>query len=155
MHCKLTNANRDAASRSAEGTVSSNVLFHTTPIQQNTCHFICAWKPAKASQTLTLQQKHVHQKAASTLTQSKRVSTVRAFVEELRKSLTVCSIGPEAATLQKKFAGLTPSNHKFTPWVTLNGVVMTTNKVPTLLQHVCKLWEGEGGAKPSGCKILG
>jgi hypothetical protein len=49
---------------------------------------------------------------------------------------------------------MTPADHKFTPWVTLNGVVMTTNKVPTLTQHLCKLWAGEGGKKPAGCGIF-
>ena len=68
--------------------------------------------------------------------------------------ITACVNGPEGTALQAKFAALTPADKKYTPWVTLNGVQMTTNKVPTLSHHICSLWKAEGGKKPSGCPLI-
>ena len=69
-------------------------------------------------------------------------------------ALTTCVRGAEAAALQQRFHDLTPADHKYTPWVTLNGVQMVTNKVPTLSHHICSLWKAAGGKKPAGCPLI-
>lgn len=66
--------------------------------------------------------------------------------------IKTCFSGAEGKALQKKYADLTPKNHKYTPWVTFNGDVMPQKG--TFLHNLCKAWEKEGGAKPAGCKRL-
>jgi len=60
--------------------------------------------------------------------------------------LSKCYSGSEGDDLQKKFAALTPSDHKYTPWVVINGKVMSQSA--TFLSAVCKAYKG---TKPAGC----
>lgn len=66
--------------------------------------------------------------------------------------IETCFNGEEGASLQKKYAKLTPSDHKYTPWVTLNGKVMPQRG--TFIKHLCEAWTAEGGARPAGCPRL-
>ena len=53
----------------------------------------------------------------------------------------------KSAALQKKFFGLTPSDHKYTPWVVVDGTLSPSNG-QKLLEEVCAAYTGE---KPPGC----
>jgi hypothetical protein len=39
-------------------------------------------------------------------------------------TLSTCFNGAESEALQKKAAAMTPSDHKYTPWVVLNGTIV-------------------------------
>lgn len=53
----------------------------------------------------------------------------------------------ESLKLQHEFADRTPSNHKYTPWVVVDGTVSPSNG-DKLLKEVCKAYTG---SKPAGC----
>lgn len=53
----------------------------------------------------------------------------------------------KSATLQKRFAALTPSDHKYTPWVVVNGT-LSPSAGDKLLSEVCAAYQG---TKPAGC----
>ena len=55
-----------------------------------------------------------------------------------------------SAALQKKFAALTPSDHKYTPWVVVNGTLSKSNG-DKLLEEVCAAYTGP---PPLGCLNL-
>lgn len=61
--------------------------------------------------------------------------------------IQTCFNGPESAELQKEYSKLTPKNHKYTPWVVLNGKVLGEND--DFLTTLCKTFKG---TKPAGCK---
>lgn len=65
------------------------------------------------------------------------IATIRACVNDPVKS----------AALQRKFFALTPSNHKFTPWVVVNGKLSPSNG-DKLLEEVCAAYAGD---EPPGC----
>lgn len=66
-------------------------------------------------------------------------------------TLSTCYHGPESKQLQKKFAALTPANHKYVPWVVVNGK-RSKSDGDKLLAEVCKAYKG---TKPAGCtKVL-
>ena len=54
---------------------------------------------------------------------------------------------PRAAALQRKYFALTPSDHKYTPWVVVDGTLSPSNG-QKLLEEVCAAYTGE---KPPGC----
>lgn len=61
--------------------------------------------------------------------------------------LSACVNDPvESSKLQHKFAGLTPANHQYTPWVLINKKVSSQSK--TLIEQVCEAYTG---SKPAGC----
>ena len=60
-------------------------------------------------------------------------------------TLSTCWNGKESAQLQQRFGALTPSNHKYVPWVIVNGKEYQGSN---LLKLVCSLYKG---AKPAGC----
>ena len=64
-------------------------------------------------------------------------------------TLNTCFSGPESNKLQKKFGDLTPKDHKYTPWVLINGKLL--GETTPFLSAVCEAYEG---AKPAGCLAL-
>ena len=53
----------------------------------------------------------------------------------------------KSVALQHKFAALTPSDHKYTPWVVVDGEISPSNG-DKLLEEVCAAYTGEA---PAGC----
>lgn len=53
----------------------------------------------------------------------------------------------KSAALQEKFSALTPSDHKYTPWVLVNGTISPSNG-DKLLEEVCTAYTGD---LPIGC----
>ena len=53
----------------------------------------------------------------------------------------------KSAGLQKRFAALTPSDHKYTPWVVVNGT-LSPSAGDKLIEEVCAAYQG---TKPLGC----
>jgi hypothetical protein len=66
--------------------------------------------------------------------------------------ISTCVNGAEGKALQKKYSKLTPSSHKYTPWVELNGEV--TKQRGTFISQVCKAYKQAGGIKPKGCPVI-
>jgi len=63
--------------------------------------------------------------------------------------IETCVNGDEGKALQKRYAQLTPSDHKYTPWVELDGTV--TKQRGTFISQLCKAYKKAGGTKPAGC----
>lgn len=51
--------------------------------------------------------------------------------------------------LQQKYADLTPSNHRYTPWIVVDGTLSKSDG-DRLLQEVCAAYTG---TKPAGCRL--
>jgi len=56
----------------------------------------------------------------------------------------------KSMTLQKRFHELTPKDHKYTPWVVVNGKLSKSNG-EKLLEEVCAAYTGTA---PAGCTSL-
>jgi len=56
----------------------------------------------------------------------------------------------KSAALQQKFSALTPSDHKYTPWVVVDGTLSPSDG-DKLLEEVCAKYTGE---PPAGCASL-
>lgn len=64
------------------------------------------------------------------------------------EKLSACVNDPtEALKLQHEFDKLTPSDHKYTPWVVVDGKV-SPSAGDKLIAEVCKAYKG---TKPTGC----
>jgi interferon gamma-inducible protein 30 len=63
--------------------------------------------------------------------------------------LSVCYHGAEGTALQKKNAALTPKDHKYTPWVVVDG---KSGADENFLRKVCAAYKSDGGTEPAGCK---
>ena len=55
-----------------------------------------------------------------------------------------------ALALQKKFAAMTPADHKYTPWVLVDGTLSKSDG-DKILKEVCDAYTG---TKPAGCPAL-
>ena len=64
-------------------------------------------------------------------------------------TLNTCFSGPESEELQKAAAAATPSDHKYAPWVLIDGKLIS--ETATLIEAVCKAYKGD---KPAGCSSL-
>jgi len=77
-------------------------------------------------------------------------TNVKKCAAEAKMDLSIlreCFNGKESQELQKKFAALTPADHKYTPWVVIDG--LEWNQKGSFLSAVCKAFKG---TKPPGCK---
>jgi hypothetical protein len=63
--------------------------------------------------------------------------------------LNTCFSGDESKSLQKKFENLTPSDHKYVPWVVIDGTQWTGSSTWNLIHNICKAYTGTN--KPAGC----
>ena len=63
--------------------------------------------------------------------------------------MSTCYHGPQGLALQKMNAALTPKDHKYTPWVTLDG---KSGADDGFLKKLCAAYKAGGGTEPAGCK---
>jgi len=65
--------------------------------------------------------------------------------------IEACVNDPDKSfALQQKFAGMTPSDHKYTPWVLVDDELSKSDG-DKLLEEVCTAYKG---TKPPGCKAV-
>lgn len=83
---------------------------------------------------------------------NKQLNDVQRCATEAKMNyteLSVCYHGSEGTELQKRNAALTPKDHKYTPWIVIDG---QSGGDENFLRKVCAAYKNGGGTEPEGCK---